>query len=249
MSLCRTSTSSPPFGSLAIGQEGHFRSPRERAERSGQASRREVSRVRCVGPLWAPLRKGVTAARAALQGAPRTSPGSFAREGQAVSLEPDKTEKVFWVSEAADDERDTLEEVAASHLHLARFLAHRLPPTERLAARRLLDDLAAAHRKTPVLARGLLLAQHKVNDAEQAAEETFDAAAQAPGDERAADCALAMALASEQARQSEREATELWFRHRLHVSKMLDEAATMLGAKADSPEGAASGFPREPPDL
>ncbi len=137
------------------------------------------------------------------------------------------------MSEPIGDEHDALEEVAASHLQLAHFLATGLPRAERDRARRLLEDLATAHRRTPVLARGVLLAQEKLGDAEEAAAEMFDAAAEAPWDEAAAECALAMALASEKARQMEREATELWVDHRLRVKRMLDDTAALLGADVE----------------
>ncbi len=98
--------------------------------------------------------------------------------------------------------------------------------------RRLIKELAALHRECPALLRGLLVAGEMVEEAERWAGDTFDEAAQRPGDEEAADRAVAAASKSDSARQAEFEAVARWVHHRERVEVLVERAAAFSPSSA-----------------
>ena len=101
--------------------------------------------------------------------------------------------------------------------------------TDATVARRLLDDLTLAHRKTPELVRALLLAQELSDDRETAARRAIDEAAAMPWSQVRIDRAVAASIAADEANADELQVTGSWSKHCARIDEL---AARTLRALA-----------------
>jgi hypothetical protein len=92
----------------------------------------------------------------------------------------------------------------------------------------LVDQLIQAHEDGLRLTRRLLIAQATADETESAAAIAFDRAAARPWDAAVAECAIAAAIASEEAGKRDLEVAAQWSRHRERIRSLLDQARTLL---------------------
>jgi hypothetical protein len=92
----------------------------------------------------------------------------------------------------------------------------------------LVRQLLLTHEDSLALSRRLLVAQGIADETESEAARAFELAAARPWDEELAECAVAAAVASEQASERELEVAAQWSCHCAWTKALLEEARALL---------------------
>lgn len=121
-------------------------------------------------------------------------------------------------------------------------MMHHSTPSPDADAIALISRLAGAHGDAIRLAHAVWTSQEAMDRTELAASRAMEFAATCPWDDAAADRAVLVSRAYEQAAARESQATVEWAAHRLRVDKLLDEAWAVVDRACDGQSFSACSF-------